>query len=187
MYYKELSLPFNPWKDLPDHFFNKEEHQTNIVVNKYIKKEDFNKETVDWFLNLGLHLHHSMIFSYLPQSKGAIHIDGFQNSPSSKRYSSINFSIGGDGKLEWFKAKNSEAISPPSFSSVGRSPFNQITEENSILLESYVIKNPVLIDVETFHRGTNISDTHRYSLTLRWLPKMTFQQSLDFFRPYFLD
>jgi len=187
MYYKELSLPFDPWKDLPEHYFEKEKHQTNEIFNKYVKREDFNKDTLDWFRSNGLYLIHSMIFSYLPHTKSAIHTDGFHDSPESKKFSAMNFSIGGSGSLEWYEPLDINNISPPLHTGVGKSPYNEIHESNARLLDSYKIKNPVLIDVDAFHRGVNDSDEHRYSLTLRWLPNITFKQALEIFQPYFLD
>ena len=185
MYYKELRLPFNPWKELPDHYFSKDDHTTIKVFNKYVNRTDFNKETLDWFTSNGLYLYHSMIFSYLPHYKSSIHTDGFEKIKTSCMYSAINFSIGGAGSIEWHEPLDSASISPPKRTDVAKSPYHEV--DKTRLLDSYELKNPVLIDVGTYHRGVNDSDEHRYSLTLRWYPKTTFQQSLEIFRPYFLE
>jgi len=185
MYYKELCLPFDPWKGLPDHYFSKDDHRITEVFNKYVKRTDFNKETLDWFTSNGLYLNYSMIFSYLPHHKSSIHTDGFENIESSRIYSAINFSIGGAGSIEWHEPLDSSSISPPKRTAVAKSPHHAV--DKTRLLDSYKIKNPVLIDVGTYHCGVNDSDEHRYSLTLRWEPKTTFQQSLEIFKPYFLE
>lgn len=187
MYYKELFLPFDPWKGLPDHYFSKDNHVTCEVFNKYIKRTDLNKETLDWFVSNGLYLEYSMIFSYLPHHKTSIHMDGFENKKSSCMYSAINFSIGGAGSIEWHKPLDSSSISPPKLTGIARSPYHDVDENKTTLLDTYKLKNPVLIDVGTYHRGINDSDKHRYSLTLRWSPRTTFQQSLEIFKPYFLE
>ena len=188
MFYKELQLPFDPWKGLPEHYFSKDDHKiSDGVFNKYVKRKDFNKETLDWFTSNGLYLNHSMIFSYLPYHKSSIHTDGFMNNQSSCVYSAINFSIGGAGSIEWREPLDSLSISPPKRTTIGRSPHHEIAENKTKLLDTYKINNPVLIDVGTYHRGVNDSNEHRYSLTLRWTPMTTFQQSLEIFKPYFLE
>jgi hypothetical protein len=184
MYYKELRLPFDPWKGLPDHYFSKDDHKIHAVFNKYVNRTDFNKETLDWFTSNGLYLNHSMIFSYLPHHKSPIHTDGFEKT-NNCMYSAINFSIGGAGSIEWHEPLDSLSISPPKRTAVAKSPYHDANKTR--LLDSYKIKNPVLIDVGTYHCGVNDSDEHRYSLTLRWSPKTTFQQSLEIFKPYFLE
>ena len=188
MYYKELCLPFDPWKGLPDHYFSKDDHKTpeTSVFNKYIKQTDLNKETLDWFLSNGLYVEHSMIFSYLPHHKTSIHTDGFEKS-NNCMHSAINFSIGGSGSIEWHEPLDSSSISPPKRTSVAKSPYHYIDRNKAKLLDTYEIKNPVLIDVATSHCGVNDSAEHRYSLTLRWFPKTSFQQSLEIFKPYFLE
>ena len=189
MYYKELFLPFDPWKGLPDHYFSKDDHKTpeTRVFNKYIKTTDLNKETLDWFLSNGLYVEHSMIFSYLPYYKTYIHTDGFVNEKDSCMYSAINFSIGGAGSIEWHEPVDSSSISSPKRTAVAKSPYHYIDRNKAKLLDTYEIKNPVLIDVATYHCGINDSDEHRYSITLRWSPRTTFQQSLEIFKPYFLE
>ena len=185
MYYKELFLPFDPWKGLPDHYFSKDNHVTCEVFNKYIKRTDLNKETLDWFVSNGLYLEYSMIFSYLPHHKTSIHMDGFENKKLSCMYSAINFSIGGAGSIEWHEPLDSSSVSLPKRTAVAGSPYHNVYKTK--LLDIYNIKNPVLIDVETYHCGTNNSGEHRYSLTLRWSPRTNFQQSLEIFKPYFLE
>ena len=188
MYYKELCLPFDPWKGLPDHYFSKDEHKTSEtrVFNKYIKTTDLNKETLDWFISNGLYVEHSMIFSYLPYCKSYIHTDGLEDKTCCL-YSAINFSIGGAGSIEWHQPLDIAAISPPKLTGVARSPYHEVDENTTTLLDTYELKNPVLIDVATYHRGVNNSDEHRYSLTLRWSPRTNFQQSFEIFKPYFLE
>jgi hypothetical protein len=186
MYYKELRLPFDPWKGLPDHYFSKDDHKIHAVFNKYVNRTDFNKETLDWFTSNGLYLNHSMIFSYLSHYKTSIHTDGFEKT-NNCMYSAINFSIGGPGSIEWHEPLDSSSISPPKRTGVAKSPYHYIDRNKTKLLDTYEIKNPVLIDVATYHCGVNDSDEHRYSLTLRWIPKTTFQRSLEIFKPYFLE
>jgi hypothetical protein len=128
-----------------------------------------------------------MIFSYLPYYRTYIHTDGFENVEASRIYSAINFSIGGAGSIEWHKPLDSSSISPPKRTAVAKSAYHDVARHKTKLLDIYEIKNPVLIDVGTYHRGTNNSNEHRYSLTLRWLPRTTFQQSLEIFKPYFLE
>ena len=137
--------------------------------------------------SLGLTISYSMIFSYLPNTKTTIHIDGFRGTPGSKQYSAINFSIGGQGSLEWYKPIDLTSIGPEKMTAVAKAPHHRVEEKEARLLASYKIKNPVLIDVDTFHRATNDSDIHRYSLTLRWRPKMTFTEAHDLLQPYFLN
>ena len=187
MYYKELSLPFDPWNKLPTHYLSKNNHEKIEVFNKYVKRTDFNKETLNWFSSLGLTISYSMIFSYLPNTKTTIHIDGFRGTPGSKQYSAINFSIGGEGSLEWYNPIDLTSIGPETMTAVAKSPYHMVSEKEARLLASYKIKNPVLIDVDTFHRATNDSNIHRYSLTLRWRPKMTFTEAHDLLQPYFLN
>ena len=189
MYYKELCLPFDPWKGLPDHYFSKDDHKTpeTRVFNKYIKTTDLNKETLDWFISNGLYVEHSMIFSYLPYYKTYIHTDGFVNKKDSCVYSAINFSIGGAGSIEWHEPLDSSSISPPKRTAVAKSAYHDVDRNKTKLLDIYKIKNPVLIDVATYHCGANNSGEHRYSLTLRWSPRTNFQQSLEIFKPYFLE
>ena len=189
MYYKELTLPFDPWKGLPDHYFSKDDHKSpeTRVFNKYIKTTDLNKETLDWFVSNGLYLEYSMIFSYLPHYKTYIHTDGFVNEKDSCTYSAINFSIGGAGSIEWHEPLDSSSISTPKRTAVAKSAYHDVDKNKTKLLDIYNIKNPVLIDVETYHCGTNNSGEHRYSLTLRWSPRTNFQQSLEIFKPYFLE
>jgi len=188
MYYKELRLPFDPWKGLPDHYFSKDDHKTpeTRVFNKYIKTTDLNKETLDWFLSNGLSVEHSMIFSYLPHHKTSIHTDG-HGKTNDCMYSAINFSIGGAGSIEWHEPVDSSSISSPKRTAIAKSPYHYIDRNKAKLLDTYEIKNPVLIDVATYHCGINDSDEHRYSLTLRWSPRTNFQQSLEIFKPYFLE
>ena len=120
-------------------------------------------------------------------TKTTIHIDGFRGTPGSKQYSAINFSIGGQGSLEWYKPIDLTSIGPEKMTAVAKAPHHRVEEKEARLLASYKIKNPVLIDVDTFHRATNDSDIHRYSLTLRWRPKMTFTEAHDLLQPYFLN
>lgn len=187
MHYKELALPFDPWKDLPEHYFNKEEHNVTDVFNRYVLVKDINKETKKWFSDHGMYLNHSMIFSYLPNSKSSIHIDGISSSEVSKQYSAINFSLGGEGSIEWFEPLDPSKNSPANYTRVAGSPYHAFQENEVRLIDSYTIKNPVLIDVRSLHRGVNLSAEHRYSLTLRWTPKMTFEKTLEFFSPFFLN
>jgi len=186
MYYKELRLPFDPWKGLPDHYFSKDKHTTVGIFNKYVNRTDFNNETLDWFTSNGLYLNHSMIFSYLPHHKTTIHTDGFGKT-NNCIYSAINFSIGGTGSIEWYEPLDLSNVSIPKRTTVAKAPYHDVDRNNTKLLDIYKIKNPVLIDVGTYHCGTNDSDEHRYSLTLRWSPRTTFQQSLEIFKPYFLE
>jgi hypothetical protein len=187
MYYKALRLPFDPWKGLPDHYFSKDVHKIKNVFNKYVNRTDFNKETIDWFTGNGLYLiNNSMLFSYLPHHKTSIHTDG-HGKTNDCMYSAINFSIGGAGSIEWHEPLDSSDISPLQLTAVAKSPYHYIDRNKAKLLDTYEIKNPVLIDVATYHCGINDSDEHRYSLTLRWMPKTTFQQSLEIFKPYFLE
>jgi len=190
MYYKELFLPFDPFQGLPDHYFSKDEHTTpeTRVFNKFINETDLNKETLDWFLSNGLNVVQSMIFSYLPWSRTHIHTDGFVNTKDFSICTAINFSIGGAGSIEWHKPLDSSSISLPKLTPVAKSPYHDLDRGKSKLLDIYNIKkNPVLIDVDTYHCGTNKSNEHRYSITLRWSPRTTFQQSLEIFKPYFLE
>lgn len=187
MHYKELVLPFDPWKDLPEKYFDKEKHSVTDVFNKYVLLKDINKETQEWFSDHGMYLNHSMIFSYLPYSKSSIHVDGIDSSVVSKQYCAINFSLGGDGELEWFELLDKSQPSSANYTRVAGAPYYAFQEDQVRLLESYKIKNPVLIDVETLHRGVNLSAVHRYSLTLRWTPKMTFEKAVEIFSPYLLN
>ena len=187
MLYKELDLPFDPWKDLPSYYFDKEKHSSTLpVFNRYIKTSDFNKETIQWFLDKKLVLSHCMIFSYMAFGKSSIHQDGFIGDISTKLYCAINFNLGGRGSINWYDPINIKNVSPPTLTPVASSPYQYLHSDNAVLKESVEIKNPMLINVDEFHQGENLSPEHRYSLTLRWVPVTRFSAAIEIFRDYFI-
>lgn len=185
MYYKKLKLDFNPFVDLPEHYYQIED-KTLKVWNKYIDTADFNKNTRDWFIENNLFLKSSVIFTYMPNSECPIHVDGFNTDEYDYRqFTAINFTMGGQGSMQWFESTG-EIPTDPLHTKVAKSPFVMYDETMSKLDSSYIGTDPTLVRVDVPHRGTNMSNQTRHSITLRWLPKLTWEEAQEKFKPFFL-
>lgn len=185
MYYRKLKLDFDPFDELPDHCFTNS--NSNIDVwNKYIDSNVFNKSTKDWFTKNNLVLKSSMIFFYGPNCVSDIHVDGFVTPEYDYRQlSAINFTKGGQGLMQWFEPYG-EPPTTPKLTRVAKSPFIKYDETNSRLADGYDVSTPALVRVDVPHRGINLSNEIRYSITLRWLPKLSWEEAQDKFKSFFL-
>jgi len=185
-YYRKLKLDFNPFDELPEHYFIHDATPPLAMWNKYIDSIHLNKKTRDWFRHNNLILRSSMIFSYAPRCAGAIHIDGFETKEYDYRqWTAINFVQGGHGLMQWFEPIG-DIPTTPNLTEVGKSPFFMYNEDNSRLVESYDVADPALVRVDVPHRGINLSDEFKFSITLRWTPKLQWAEAQEKFKSFFL-
>ena len=185
MYYKKLKLDFNPFDKLPEHYYQIED-KTLKVWNKYIDTADFNKNTRDWFIKNNLFLKSCIIITYLPNSSCPIHVDGNNTDEYDYRqFTAINFTMGGQGSIQWFEPTG-ETPTNVFHTEIAKSPIIKYDETTSELADTHAGTDPALVRIDVPHKGTNVSDRIRYSITLRWLPKLTWEEAQKKFKPFFL-
>lgn len=187
MYYNELKIDIDPFKNLPDHYFIPAPFDKESPIwNKYIDSNDINKETHEWFRENGLEVAHSMLFAHSGKTKTYAHVDGYQTAEKDSRvYSAINFSKGGVGVLSWYEIINPENAHP-GITPLSTTPY-QIYDYNDVkLIKRYLYKDnqPVLVDVNTPHSAENLNNNMRYTISLRWEPILSFNDALEKFKNY---
>ena len=178
-HHRRLKIDFDPFDYLPEHYYEEGLHELHNkpVYNKFVGAKDLGPVVNDWFNSQGLTLNGSMFFSYLPRSISSIHVDGFKTEDEDRRiFAAINWSRGAAGSMAWFKPLPNASESY-NHTEVAESPYILYNRENTQLVDYCEINGPTLIDVGIPHRGQNLSDSPRYTLTLRWLPVMSFQEA----------
>ena len=177
-HYKELNINLDPFINLPDHYYSFDSIK-DLVWNKYIEEVDLDPSIHSWFQSHGLQIFKPMIFGYRGNSKSLIHRDGYDD----RVYSAINFSKG-PGSIEWYRLTDDVKGSGPKSTNIAGSPHEYYQYSQCVFLEKCNLEKPVLIDVNTPHRGINPTEHVRYSITLRWKPRMTFEESCNLFIQY---
>jgi hypothetical protein len=185
MHYIELNINIDPFRDLPEHYYDPGIHAKlkSKVWNKFINANDINKETHEWFNNYGLEITHPMLFAYHGNSRSRVHLDGYKTDSQDLRlFSAINFSKGSDGLINWYSVINPENLRHGEDALLSKTPYQPYHDDDVTLVESYNYKKPVLVDVSIPHNGENISDGTRYTITLRWSPITTFDDAIRLFK-----
>jgi len=186
MYYSKLRLDFNPFVDLPTKYYHLDNTEKLTVWNKYIDTNDLNNSTRDWFIKNNLFLKSCIIITYLPNSSCPIHVDGNNTDEYDYRqFTAINFTMGGRGSIQWFKPTG-ETPTDVFHTEIAKSPIIKYDEATSELADTHAGTDPAVVRVDMPHRGVNMSNQTRYSITLRWLPKLTWEQAQEKFKPFFL-
>lgn len=178
-HHRKLNINFNPFDYLPEHYYEESLHELHQkpVFNKFVGGKEFGPVVNEWFESLGWTLNGSMFFSYLPNSISSIHVDGFKTAEEDRRiYAAINWSKGGKGSMSWFEPLP-DTPEVYNHTEVAQSPYVLYNRANTRLVDYCDINQPTLIDVGIPHRGQNLSPEPRFTLTLRWLPVMTFQEA----------
>lgn len=177
IYFKKISVPFTPFDHLPEKYYDPELHKKYMMFNKMIDPNDLGPEIHEWSKQYGLNIVEAMIFSYVPRVRGAIHIDGFHENGKLWPYCALNFTKGGKGIMEWF-----ECDAPTKHYTSGAStPYLNYNEATCQLKASDSIETPTLVRVNVPHRATNLSNEHRYSISVRWWPAPTFEEAVALF------
>jgi len=167
-YRKILNLKLDPFNNIPKEYYDIDLHKdVGPVWNKRLVKEDLGTEFSDWFDANGLKFRDAMLFSYMPFSRGFIHIDDYDCETA------LNFSKGSPGLIQWFDG--SDPITGTT--DVGKTKYIKFDELKCKILETHVYTDPVLVKVNIPHRGINLGQDMRYTVSVRWTPYMTIEES----------
>jgi hypothetical protein len=180
-YYRKLDLDFDLFKFIPQHIMDLD---NDLGTVWHLKSEELGTEINNWFSQFNLKLSNPMLFIYPPHGFSRIHIDGWESEKQdSRNYTALNFSKGGVGQLRWFDDIRENKVLDKSMTSYDKVPYVNYNEDEVKVVKRCIFKfKPIMLRTDIPHQAVNLGNSKRYCITLRWEPKLTFEECIELFQ-----
>jgi DNA-binding transcriptional MerR regulator len=135
------------------------------TIIRYSINDILDSEFIEELKNVGLELREVQMFISPPNSVGKIHIDGHQLDSDT---AAINFVLNNNinWEMQWFTINDLKDIEQ--LTSSGNTSYIPLTSDQCSL--RYIFKSiyPFIVQIGVAHRVINLSNRHRYCISLRF-------------------
>jgi DNA-binding transcriptional MerR regulator len=137
----------------------------SYTIIRYSINDILDSDFIEELKNAGLELREVQMFISPPDTAGKIHIDGHQLDIDA---AAINFVLNNNvnWEMQWFTVNDLEEVEQ--LTSSGNTSYIPLTNDQCTLHHIFKSVHPFVVQIGVAHRVVNLSNKHRYCISLRF-------------------